>query len=114
MAFIVFGTNFFFVILVPFYLQTARGYSPSAAGFIVMAFPIVMAIAAPIAGSLTYKLGAGKLTIMGLAIIVFVNFSFVFLKIDTNIVYFIALNALMGLGNALFQSPNNTIIMSSA
>ncbi|MDR0762226.1 MAG: MFS transporter [Campylobacteraceae bacterium] len=113
-AFIVFGANFFFAILMPFYLQTARGHSPSAAGFIMMAFPIVMVIAAPIAGSLVYKLGAGRLTMLGLGIITFVNFLLIFLKIDTNIVYFITLVALMGLGNALFQSPNNTTIMSSA
>ncbi|MDR0666036.1 MAG: MFS transporter, partial [Campylobacteraceae bacterium] len=113
-AFIVFGANFFFAILMPFYLQTARGYTPSAAGFIMMAFPIVMVIAAPIAGSLVYKLGANRLTMLGLGIITFVNFLLIFLKIDTNIVYFITLVALIGLGNALFQSPNNTTIMSSA
>ncbi|MDR1007706.1 MAG: MFS transporter [Campylobacteraceae bacterium] len=112
-ALIVFGANFFFAILMPFYLQTARGYAPSAAGFIMMAFPIVMVIAAPIAGSLAYKLGAGKLTILGLSIIAFVNFLFIFIKIDMNIAYFIMLVGLVGLGNAIFQSPNNTIIMSS-
>ncbi|MDR2081575.1 MAG: MFS transporter [Campylobacteraceae bacterium] len=113
-AFIVFGANFFFAILMPFYLQTARGYSPSAAGFIMMAFPIVMVVAAPIAGSLVYKLTAARLTILGLSLIALVNFLLIFIKIDMNIVYFIALVALIGLGNALFQSPNNTTIMSSA
>jgi EmrB/QacA subfamily drug resistance transporter len=112
-AFIVFGANFFFAILMPFYLQTARGYSPSAAGFIMMAFPIVMVIAAPIAGSLSYRLGAGKLMILGLSLIALVNFLLIFIKIDMNIVYFITLVGLMGLGNGLFQSPNNTTIMSS-
>ncbi|MDR1615038.1 MAG: MFS transporter, partial [Campylobacteraceae bacterium] len=113
-AFIVFGANFFFAILMPFYLQTARGYSPSAAGFIMMAFPVVMCIAAPIAGSFTYKMGAVRLTIAGLSLIAFVNFLLIFIKIDMNIVYFIILVGLVGLGNAIFQSPNNTIIMSSA
>ncbi|MDR1461207.1 MAG: MFS transporter [Campylobacteraceae bacterium] len=112
-ALIVFGANFFFAILMPFYLQTARGYTPSAAGFIMMAFPIVMVVAAPIAGSLAYKLGAGKLTILGLSLIALVNFLFIFIKIDMNIAYFITLVGLIGLGNAIFQSPNNTIIMSS-
>ncbi|MDR2100297.1 MAG: MFS transporter [Campylobacteraceae bacterium] len=113
-AFIVFGTNFFVFILMPFYLQTARGYTPSAAGFILMAFPIVMVIAAPIAGSLVNRFGANRLIMLGLSIIALVNLLLIFIKIDTNIVYFITLIALIGLGNALFQSPNNTIIMSSA
>ncbi|MDR2636118.1 MAG: MFS transporter, partial [Campylobacteraceae bacterium] len=87
-AFIVFGANFFFAILMPFYLQTARGYSPSAAGFIMMAFPIVMVIGAPIVGSFIYKLGAGRLTIVGLSLIALVNFLLIFITIDMNIAYF--------------------------
>jgi EmrB/QacA subfamily drug resistance transporter len=112
-ALIVFGTNFFFAILMPFYLQTARGYTPRAAGFIMMAFPMVMVIAAPIVGSLVYKLGSNRLTILGLSLIALVNFLLIFIDIDMNIAYFIMLVGLIGLGNAIFQTPNNTIIMSS-
>jgi EmrB/QacA subfamily drug resistance transporter len=112
-GFIVFGGNFFFAIITPFYLQSARGYSPSAAGFIMMIFPIVMVIAAPIAGALTAKIKAEKLASLGLLTILFVHAALFFVNIETNIVIFAVIVGFNGLGNALFQSPNNTIIMGS-
>ncbi|MDR3346433.1 MAG: MFS transporter, partial [Campylobacteraceae bacterium] len=112
-GFIVFGANFFFAIITPFYLQTARGYSPSAAGFIMMIFPIVMVIAAPIAGSLIGRVRAEKLASFGLFIILSVHALLLLVKIDTPIVFFSLIVGFNGLGNALFQSPNNTIIMGS-
>ena len=38
---------------------------------------------------------------------------YMFLDMNSPIWYYVIATAIMGLGNALFQSPNNTMVMSS-
>jgi hypothetical protein len=56
---------------------------------------------------------AEKLASFGLFIILSVHALLLLVKIDTPIVFFSLIVGFNGLGNALFQSPNNTIIMGS-
>ncbi|MDT1950103.1 MFS transporter [Carnobacterium divergens] len=99
--------------MMPFYLQGTRGLNPSQAGLLLMVFPLVMVIAAPISGSLSDKVGRELLTFIGLALTTIVQLGFVFIDGNTNIAVFILMTGIMGLGSALFQSPNNAIVMSS-
>ena len=112
-AFLIFVANFFFNVMMPFYLQGTRGLNPSQAGLLLMVFPLVMVIAAPISGSLSDKVGRELLTFIGLALTTIVQLGFVFIDGNTNIAVFILMTGIMGLGSALFQSPNNAIVMSS-
>ncbi|AOA01522.1 MULTISPECIES: MFS transporter [Carnobacterium] len=112
-AFLIFVTNFFFNVMMPFYLQGTLSLPPSQAGLLLMVFPMVMVIAAPISGSLSDKIGAEILTFIGLAVLTLVQLAYIFIGVDTNLIWFAVLTGLMGLGSALFQSPNNAIVMSS-
>ncbi|MGX7419123.1 MFS transporter [Carnobacterium gallinarum] len=112
-AFLIFITNFFFNVMMPFYLQRTLALSPSHAGLLLMVFPMVMVIAAPISGSLSDKIGAEVLTFAGLALSTIVQLAYIFIDGQTNLFLFVGITALMGLANALFQSPNNAIVMSS-
>ncbi|WP_442760008.1 MFS transporter [Enterococcus italicus] len=49
-AFLVFISAFFYTMIMRFYLQDIKGYTASDAGLIMMVFPIVQVILAPIAG----------------------------------------------------------------
>ncbi|MDR0467895.1 MAG: MFS transporter, partial [Campylobacteraceae bacterium] len=113
-AFFTFFSNSAFFILMPFYLQNARGLSPSSAGFFMMIFPLVMVVTSPLAGMFVNKIGAYKMASLGLLVLSFTHGSMILSDIDTSLIFFGLIFAALGFGNAIFQPPNNTIIMSAA
>lgn len=112
-AFLIFVTNFFFNVIAPFYLQNARGLAPNKAGYMMMIFPIIQVVVAPLAGALSDKKGPYKLTLIGLILIGISQLGYTFLTLDAPLIVMMVLMALVGLGNGIFQSPNNTIVMSA-
>ena len=78
-----------------------------------MCVPIAMVVVAPISGALSDKMGAEGLTFTGLLIVSISQLLFIFIGLKTTMAYLIFLTLLAGIGVALFQSPNNSIIMSS-
>lgn len=112
-AILIFMSNFFCNVVLPFYLQNALGYSSSFAGILMMVYPLLMIVGAPITGYFTDKIGPRLLTLSGLIILTMAAGVYFFLNLDSHIGLFILAAALMGIGNALFQSPNNTTVVSS-
>ncbi len=100
-------------ILLPFFLTNIDGLSPSSVGLIITPFPLVMGITAPVSGYLSEKVKPVFLTTTGLCITT-VGLT-IMSRIDANTsVFHIALiQAFMGLGSGLFQSPNNNSVISS-
>ncbi len=103
------ATGFF----ISLYLQYLKGFDAQTAGFIMISQPVLMALLSPLAGRLSDKFNPGiiassgmGLTSAGLILLCFVNG-------DTSIVMIIPLLAMMGIGFALFSSPNSNAIMSS-
>ena len=113
-AFFVFCSNSAFFILMPFYLQSARGLNPGNAGFFMMIFPLVMVIASPLAGIFVNRIGAHKLASLGLFILAFAHSAILLTNMSTSLTLFGLIFAILGFGNALFQPPNNTIIMGAS
>lgn len=112
-AFFVFLTNFIYQIIAPFYTQGILELSPHDSGLIMMIFPIAMAIAAPISGALSDKFNAEIITLIGLCVLLTANIGLSLISDDSTILYFCILTALLGIGNGIFQSPNNSLVMSS-
>ena len=112
-ALLVFSSNFFFNILMPLYLQKTLALSSLRAGFILMSVPIAMMIVSPISGALSDKMSSEILTFIGLIVFTIAQLLFIFIGQDTKIYHLIMITVIMGIGIALFQSPNNSIIMSS-
>lgn len=112
-AIIIFITNNFYMVLTPFYLENARNLSAGISGAIMMVLPIVQIITSPITGKLSDKFGEIKLTIIGLAIILIAQMFLAFSNLDTNIEFYVLSIGILGLGNSIFQSPNNSMIMGS-
>ena len=112
-AFFIFVTNFFFNVISPFYLQNARGLSPEKAGYLLMIFPIVQVIVAPVAGSIANRIGPYRITMVGLLIIVASQIGYAFFNLQTSFMFVALMIGLVGFGNGLFQAPNNTVVMSS-
>jgi len=112
-GFLIFVTNFFFNVISPFYLENALGIAASTAGYILMAFPLVQVVVAPISGKLSAKVNPIVLTIIGLIVIEIAQLGYLSFNINTSIWFILIFIGLNGLGNGLFQAPNNTMIMSS-
>jgi len=112
-GFLIFVTNFFFNVISPFYLENALGIGASTAGYILMAFPLVQVVVAPISGKLSAKVNPIVLTIVGLAVIEIAQLGYLAFNLETSIWFILIFIGLNGLGNGLFQAPNNTMIMSS-
>lgn len=111
-GFLVFVSNACFNIIAPFYTQDILGLSPSQAGLLMMLFPIVMVVAAPLSGALSDRIGSEMLTFAGLLVLVVAQFGLANLQQDSSIALAGLWMSLLGLGSGLFQSPNNSLVMS--
>ncbi|EPY2276406.1 MFS transporter [Clostridium sporogenes] len=100
-------------IIQPFYLQDVLKLSPGKTGLIMMAYPIVLSIVAPISGYLSDKMGSKKLTLAGIVVASIGLFCMAFLNEQSTFLMITLLLSVVALGNGLFQSPNNSLVMSS-
>ena len=112
-AMLIFASNLFTNTLLPFYLQNTLKLSSILSGLILMCVPIAMVVVSPISGAVSDKIGSEGLTFIGLLIVCISQILFIFVKLNTSIAVLISLTLLSGVGIALFQSPNNSLIMSS-
>ena len=102
------------IILMPFYLENALGYDPRAVGFLLAIIPISMGVTAPIAGSLSDRVGTRPITVAGLLVLVVGYYAVSTLSLQTTALGFIVRFLPIGIGMGIFQSPNNSAIMGSA
>ena len=101
------------VMLMPFYLQHVLNYSPARVGLLMTAFPLAMAIAAPVSGHASDRIGPIALTTSGLFVTAIAFFYLSTLTATSLFWQIVPGLVLMGLGAGLFQSPNNSSVMSS-
>ena len=95
------------------YLQYLKGLDPRTAGLILMTQPVMMALFSIPAGKLSDRTDPGKIASAGIAITSTGILMLTFIREHTSLTYIIAVLALIGLGYALFSSPNSNAIMSS-
>lgn len=100
-------------IILPFYLQYVMKLSPSVTGVLMMVSPIILAVVAPMSGHLSDKIGSEVLTFIGLLGTSLGLFLMSTLSQYSNLGFLIAFIAIMTLGNGMFQSPNNSLVMST-
>ncbi|MBU3180264.1 MFS transporter [Clostridium psychrophilum] len=112
-AFISFVSIFCSVIIQPFYLQDVLRYSPSFTGLILMISPLVLAVVAPTSGYLSDKIGSEILTFIGLVVTGIGLLLMSTLNEQTSLLSMVFFIAVMSVGNGLFQSPNNSLVMST-
>lgn len=99
-------------LLMPFYLQNMVGHSARIAGILLTAIPIAFGGIAPLAGSLSDRLGSLPVTALGLFLLFLGALSISTLTAASSTVSYILHVLPFGLGMGIFQSPNNSVIMS--
>jgi len=112
-GFLSFVAMFANTMLMPFYLQHVLNYSPTQVGLLMTSFPLMMAVTAPLSGRASDRIGPIILTTSGLFVSA-LSFLY-FLTLTASSLYWQIIPGLllMGLGTGLFQSPNNSSVMSS-
>jgi len=112
-AFINYSATFAVGFLLSLYLQDVKGLNPQSTGLILVAQPITMALFSPIAGRLSDKLEPRLVATIGMTITTAGLIPFIFLNEQTPIFLIVATLLFIGIGFALFASPNTNAIMSS-
>jgi EmrB/QacA subfamily drug resistance transporter len=101
-------------IIQPFYLQYTMKFSPAFTGILMIVYPLVMSVVAPISGNLSDKIGSEFLTFVGLLLNSIGLFLMSTLDAQTGLTHMLVYIVIMSIGNGLFQSPNTSLIMSNA
>ncbi|MDD3559681.1 MAG: MFS transporter [Melioribacteraceae bacterium] len=112
-ALINYSATFAIVFLLSLYLQKLKGFSPSYAGTLLVAQPLMMTIFSPFAGTLSDKLQPRYLTTIGMTMCTIGLAIFALFSESTPVWLIITMLLWVGLGFALFSSPNMNTIMSS-
>lgn len=112
-ALINYSATFALSFLLSLYFQTVLGIDTAVSGFILLVQPIMMAVFSPVAGTLSDRVKPAVLTSLGMGISALGLFFFIFLSTQTPIMLIILNLAFLGLGFALFASPNMNAIMGS-
>lgn len=103
-----------YTFFMPFYLQSVRGLSVLRTGALMSLYPVVTAILAPIAGSLSDRITYRPLVLAGLALNGTALALLAILGSDSSLIVIGALIILLGIGGASFTSPNNSSVMGAA
>jgi len=112
-ALINFSATFAVGFLLSLYLQYIKGFGPEYTGLILVSQPVVMAIFSPFAGRLSDRIEPRIVASIGMALITTALCLLIFLTEKTTLEFIIASLLLLGLGAAIFSSPNINAVMSS-
>jgi EmrB/QacA subfamily drug resistance transporter len=112
-ALINYSASFAITFLLSLYLQYLKGVSPQTAGLILMAQPVLMTIGSPIAGRLSDRIEPGIIASVGMAVMTVGIFFLIFINGHIPLAFIIADLSFLGIGYALFSSPNTNAVMSS-
>ncbi len=99
--------------LLSLYLQYNKGLSPREAGLVMVSQPLVQTLFAPYAGRLSDKIEPRLVASSGMLVTLIGLLSLTFLGQSSPWWYIISSLGVLGLGIALFSSPNTNAVMSS-
>ena len=102
------------LFIMPFYLIQGHGLSPAQAGLLLTAQPLIMAIVAPISGTLSDRVGSRTPGTLGMLILAGGLLLLSRLGPASPLAYIALGLAICGLGTGIFISPNSSALMGAA
>ena len=112
-ALINYSATFALGFLLSLYLQIVRGFDSEMAGLILLSQPVLMAALSPLAGRLSDRIEPRIVSSWGMALTSLGLFAFVFIGKGMSVREIVLCLILIGVGFALFSSPNTNAIMGS-
>ena len=101
-------------IIQPFYIEDVLKIDPGQTGLIMMSFPIVMGIMSPLSGYISDKVGAAKITLVGLVVMTAGLYLLSTMTAAEPVAKLILFLCIVGFGAGVFSAPNTSLIMSTA
>ncbi|WP_260398260.1 MULTISPECIES: DHA2 family efflux MFS transporter permease subunit [Bacillaceae] len=96
------------MMLLPLYLQNARGFTALESGILMLPGALLMGLLSPVVGKLFDRFGAKWLTIIGIAIIIISTVGFIDLTDSTSYTFLIVMSTVRRIGMAMFLMPVQT------
>lgn len=96
------------MMLLPLYLQSARGYTAVESGLLLLPGALIMGFMMPITGKLFDRFGAKWLAVVGLIITIITTIGFIDLTDSTSYSYLVLMSTGRRIGMALFLMPIQT------
>ena len=112
-GFALFFSNSFRNIIIPFYMQGVLGTPPDVAGFYMSISPIVLILVTPISGMLSDRVGGERLAVLGQIVNLAGLMLMSTLNKDSHVMMLVVCFCIASLGTALFQAPNNALIVAN-
>jgi len=112
-ALINYSATFAITFLLSLYLQHIKGLGPRDAGLVLISQPVVMAACSPVAGWLSDKIQPRIVATAGMLLTTMGLVPFIFLDEGSSIPFLLTGLVVLGVGFALFSSPNTNAIMGS-
>jgi EmrB/QacA subfamily drug resistance transporter len=100
--------------MMPFYLEQLRHFSTEQSGLLLTPMPATIAVVAPISGALSDRYGTTWFSATGLGIACAGLVLLAHLDAASSPLHIGACLAVTGLGQGLFQSPNNSALLGAA
>ena len=100
-------------MLLPFYLASILHLPPAQIGLLMTPFPLMLVVVAPVSGYLSEQVNPAILSGIGLTVTTAGLVFIATFDAQSTLLAVVLGQALLGLGNGLFQSPNNNSVMSS-
>ena len=94
------------------YLEVSQGLDASVAGLVMLTMPAMQACLSPIAGTLADRFRSTTVMTTGIVLVSIGLFLLSTVDRSPSLAFVICVLLLVGLGNALFMAPNNSVIMS--
>lgn len=101
------------LVVGPFYLSRALGLDAARLGLVLAVGPLVVALTAAPAGRIADRFGAPRMTMVGLGAMAAGSFVLSLLPVTLRIPGYLAPIVVITVGYALFQTANNTTVMTN-
>jgi MFS family permease len=112
-ALIHYAATFAVTFLLSLYLQYIKGMSPQSAGTLLVVQPVCMALFSPLAGKLSDRVEPWKIASAGMAMTAVGLAALVNVGSSSSLYTITGILILLGIGFALFSSPNMSAIMGA-
>jgi EmrB/QacA subfamily drug resistance transporter len=112
-ALIHYSATFAVSFLLSFYLQHIRGLTPQEAGLVLVCQPFVQALFSPLAGRISDRVEPRIIASTGMGLTALGLFLLTSLSARASFAFIVISLIILGIGFALFSSPNTNAIMSA-
>ena len=113
-ALLLYCVSFIMMFTLPFFLQGAWAMNPATIGLVMACQPVLMALVAPLSGSLSDRAGPRVPASIGMAIIAVAVLAIAHAGAHHTLSMLLVSLAAFGVGAGLFTTANNSAIMGSA